>query len=244
MRGNNKYTYESRVRYSETDLEKKLTIPAIINYFQDASTFQSESFGLGIDYCQEQKKAWFLSSWQIVVERYPELGEPISISTWPTGFKGMLGDRNFILEDKDGNILAWANSLWIYMDLEKGFPTKPTKEDIETYGVAEPLEKEFAPRKIKVKTPCDEEHGFGVMEPVKVMKYQIDTNGHMNNCQYVAIAMEALAEENRFAQVRVEYKKSAVYGDTIIPKIAKEENITLVVLCDEEGTEYAVVEFK
>mgnify|MGYP002517775000 CR=1 FL=1 len=71
------------------------------------------------------------ASWQIVIERYPELGEPMDISTWPTGFKGMFGDRNFILEDKEGNILAWANSLWIYMDLEKGRPTKPSKEDIE-----------------------------------------------------------------------------------------------------------------
>ena len=170
LRRTNQYTFESKVRYSETDLERKLTIPAIINYFQDASTFQSESFGLGIEYCEEHKKAWFLSSWQIVIERYPELGEQMDISTWPTGFKGMFGDRNFILEDKEGNILAWANSLWIYMDLEKGRPTKPSKEDIEKYGATEPLEREFAPRKIDV--PSD----FEEMEPVKVIKYHIDTN--------------------------------------------------------------------
>ena len=241
VRRSNQYTYESRVRYSETDLERKLTIPAIINYFQDASTFQSQSFGLGIEYCQEQKKAWFLSSWQIVIERYPELGEPMDISTWPTGFKGMFGDRNFILEDKEGNILAWANSLWIYMDLEKGRPTKPAKEDIEKYGATEPLEREFAPRKIDV--PSSETCEFLVMEPVKVMKYHIDTNGHMNNCHYVSVAMEVLNDE-RFSQVRVEYKKSAVYGDVIIPKVAKEDDRIVVVLSDIEGKEFAVVEFK
>ena len=239
MRRTNQYTFESKVRYSETDLERKLTIPAVINYFQDASTFQSESFGLGIEYCEEMKKAWFLSSWQIVIERYPELGEPIAISTWPTGFKGMFGDRNFILEDKEGNILAWANSLWIYMDLEKGRPTKPSKEDIEKYGATQALEREFAPRKIDVP-----EDGFQVMEPTKVMKYHIDTNGHVNNCHYVSIAMETLDDSERFTQVRVEYKKSAVYGDTMIPKVCKEEDRTLVVLYDEEDKEFAVVEFK
>ena len=239
MRRTNQYTFESKVRYSETDLERKLTIPAIINYFQDASTFQSESFGLGIEYCEQIKKAWFLSSWQIVIERYPEIAEPINVSTWPTGFKGMFGDRNFILEDKEGNILAWANSLWIYMDLEKGRPTKPIKEDIEKYGAAEPLEREFAPRKIDVP-----EDGFQEMEPVKVMKYHIDTNGHMNNCHYVSIAMETLGDAKRFTQVRVEYKKSAVYGDTMIPKVCEEDDRTVVVLCDSEGKEYAVVELK
>lgn len=239
MRRSNQYTYEGRVRYSETDLERKLTIPAIINYFQDASTFQSEGFGLGIEYCQEHKKAWFLSSWQIVIERYPVLGEEMDISTWPTGFKGMFGDRNFILEDKEGNILAWANSLWIYMDLEKGRPIKPAKEDIAKYGSTEPLEREFAPRKIEVPS-----EGFQVAEPVKVMKYHIDTNGHMNNCHYVSVAMEVLDGEERFTQVRVEYKKSAVYGDVIVPKIAKEEDRTVVVLYDEDDKEFAVVEFK
>jgi acyl-ACP thioesterase len=82
------------------------------------------------------------------------------------------------------------------------------------------------------------------MEPVKVMKYHIDTNGHMNNCHYVSVAMELLGDDERFTQVRVEYKKSAVYGDTIIPKVCKEEERTVVVLCDSEGKEYAVVELK
>ena len=241
LRRTNQYTYESRVRYSETDLERKLTIPAIINYFQDASTFQSESFGLGIEYCQEHKKAWFLSSWQIVVERYPELGEPMDISTWSTGFKGMFGDRNFILEDKEGNILAWANSLWIYMDLEKGRPTKPSKEDIEKYGATEPLERELAPRKIDMPSA---DISFEVMVPVKVMKYHIDTNGHMNNCHYVSVAMEVLDDAQKFTRVRVEYKKSAVYGDMIVPKVAKEDDRTVVVLCNEGGKEFAVIEFK
>ena len=243
MRRSNQYTFESKVRYSETDLERKLTIPAIINYFQDASTFQSESFGLGIEYCEEQKKAWFLSSWQIVIERYPELGEEMDISTWPTGFKGMFGDRNFILEDKEGKILAWANSLWIYMDLEKGRPTKPSKEDIEKYGATEPLEREFAPRKIEMPSG-DEGDAFQAMEPARVMKYHIDTNGHMNNCHYVSVALEVLGDSERFTQVRVEYKKSAVYGDIMIPKVAREADRVVVALCDEDGKEYAIVELK
>ncbi len=69
----------------------------------------------------------------------------------------------------------------------------------------------------------------------------------MNNCHYVSVAMEVLDDDERFTQVRVEYKKSAVYGDIIIPKVAKvakEEDRTVVVLCDEEGKEFAVVELK
>ena len=42
------YTFDSRIRYSETDSEGKLTMASIINYFQDCSTFQSEDLGLGV----------------------------------------------------------------------------------------------------------------------------------------------------------------------------------------------------
>ena len=149
----------------------------------------------------------------------------------------MFGDRNFILEDKEGNILAWANSLWIYMDLEKGRPTKPSKEDIAKYGSTEPLEREFAPRKIEV--PVD---GFSVAEPVKVMKYHIDTNAHVNNSRYIELACEALPEDFEVKKLRVEYKKAAVLGDRMVLKRVKEQNRIVAELCDEEGSTYAIVE--
>ena len=46
-----------------------------------------------------------MSSWQIVIERRPVLGEPIRIATWPYEIKGIYGLRNFAMYDKDGNFL-------------------------------------------------------------------------------------------------------------------------------------------
>ena len=79
-------------------------------------------------------------------------------------------------------------------------------------------------------------------EVFQVRKYHIDTNDHVNNCQYVQMALEVLPEEMEVSQVRAEYKKSAVYGDIILPKIAKEEERTVIELCDTEGKPYAIVE--
>lgn len=66
-----KYSFESYVRYSEIGEDRVLTLNSVINYFQDCSTFHSEHTGVGIDYLQEKNRVWVLSSWQIVVERYP-----------------------------------------------------------------------------------------------------------------------------------------------------------------------------
>ena len=43
------YEFESRVRYSEIGHRGTMTLPALINYFQDCSTFHSEEVGLGME---------------------------------------------------------------------------------------------------------------------------------------------------------------------------------------------------
>ena len=71
--GKGRYEFNGRVRYSEIDHRGTMTLPALINYFQDASTFQSEKIGLGMDRLKHDKKAWVLSYWQVIVDRYPKI---------------------------------------------------------------------------------------------------------------------------------------------------------------------------
>lgn len=232
------YTFEGRVRYSEIDHHGTITLPGIINYFQDCSTFQSEDIGLGSEALKAKKKAWILSYWQVIVERYPKLGEKITVGTFASGFKGMFGDRNFVMKDADGNQVACANSIWVFMDMEKGRPVRPTKEDVEAYGMEEPLPMPYEGRKIAIPETMEEHPEF----PVR--RYHIDTNEHVNNCQYVQMAVEMLPKDQKIRQLRVDYKKSAVLGDMIYPKTAKESERTVVKLCDGAGNAYAVVEVK
>ncbi|MDO5590374.1 MAG: thioesterase [Lachnospiraceae bacterium] len=237
MRKDNQYTFDSRVRFSEVDHTGRITLPGIINYFQDCSTFQSESLGVGVDYFKEHKRAWILTYWQVVVEEYPRLAQEIHVATWATEFKKMLANRNFCMTDFDGKKLAYANSVWAYMDTEKGRPILPSKEEVDAYGQGEPLEMDYQPRKVKLPESAKKQ------EPFAVRKYHIDTNEHVNNCQYVQMAMEYVEYIDAIRQVRVEYKNSAVYGDMIVPKVAIEENRTVVELCGEEDQIFATVEF-
>ena len=232
------YTFESRVRFSEIDDTKRLTLPALVNYFQDCSTFQSEDIGLGIDVLKARGKVWILSSWQIVVNRYPEMGERIQVSTWATGFEGLYGTRNFQIKDAQGEVAAYANSIWVFMDMEKGRPVRPPQEDTEAYRPEPPMDVEFAPRKIRMPQEAEDREHF----PVR--RYHIDTNEHVNNCQYIQMAVEVMPECARSGQIRVEYKKSAVFGDEIYPKTTVESDRRVVELCGADGKPFAVVEFK
>lgn len=232
------YEFKSRVRYSEIDHRGTMTLPALINYFQDSSTFHSEELGLGMGRLKVEKKAWVLSYWQVIVERYPKFGEEITVGTFATEFKGLYGNRNFYMKDSSGTRTACANSIWVFMDLEKGCPARPEPEQIEPYGTQPPLDMPYEGRKIAIPAKC------GDMPAFPVRKYHIDTNEHVNNCQYVQMALEAVPRETTVRQLRVDYKRSAVLGDMIFPRLAEEDGRIVVELCDEGGRPYAVVELR
>ncbi len=97
------YTFDSRIRYSEIDRSGRLSIPAVVDYFQDCSAFQSEELGVGVEYLANKKRAWILNSWQIVLERRPEECEKITVGTWGSGFDKFHATRNFIMKTTQGN---------------------------------------------------------------------------------------------------------------------------------------------
>lgn len=230
------YRFDSRIRYSETDEHGRLSLVGIINYLQDCSTFQSEDLGLGIDYLKANQRAWWLSSWQIVIDRYPTLGEDVVVSTWPYDFKGIYGYRNFTIQDKKGNYLVRANSVWFFFDIAEGRPVRVQESDVRGYGSGEEkLDMEYAPRRISVP------EAYEIAEPILVVKHHIDTNHHVNNAQYVEIAREILPDDFKIGEIRAEYKKAAVLGDLIMPHISKTKEGYVVSLCDQENVPYAIV---
>lgn len=231
------FSFCTKVRYSEIGIDGKTTISSIVNYFQDCSTFQSESIGQGISKLLQRKRGWLLTSWQIDIKRQLELGENIRIGTWAHSFKGLYGARNFIIYDEKEEVVAVANTLWALVDTQTGHPTKITTEDSAGYELEEPYDMTYLPRKIKI--PND----LKVIDQFVVRKSHLDTNNHVNNGKYIEMAEEYLPESACVKQMRAEYKKSALYQDVIVSKLSIEENRYVIELCDQEDNVYAVIEF-
>ena len=110
------YSMTGRIRYSEVNSEKTLTLQALMDYLQDCCSFQSEDLGIGVDYLAREHRTWMLGAWQIRLCRMPRMGETIRVNTWPYDFNGFYGYRGFSAEGEDGEVLVLANSLWIFMD--------------------------------------------------------------------------------------------------------------------------------
>ena len=96
---------------------------------------------------------------------------------------------------------------------------------------------DYAPRKISIPAEKAQKESF------PVVRHYLDTNHHVNNGQYVQMAMEFLPENFQIGQMRAEYKKAALLGDVIVPYVAQTDEVCTVLLCGEGETTYAVVEF-
>ena len=234
------YSFSNRVRYSEVNSEKELTLPSLLDYLQDCCTFESEDFGVGVDYLAKEQVAWILSSWEIKVYRYPQMGQHIKVSTWPYAFRGFYGYRNFRIEGEDGEIFAEANSVWVFMDTEKIRPARVSERMQEVYipEIRDEIPGEWADRKIRIEgTPVEK-------EPVLVQRFHIDTNHHMNNGKYILVAEEYLPENFKTESIRVEYKKAAVIGNMLYPEVYEQQNGVTIVLADEQKVPYAIMQFR
>lgn len=231
------FSFSTKVRYSEADASLRLSYPSIINYFQDCSIFHSEDLGIGIRFLQEEHRVWLMNSWQIQILRFPQFGEVLNVNTWPYDFKSMFGYRNFTMTDRDGTDIVVANSVWVYADTDTGRPTRLMPEYAARYPLEPAYPMTYAPRKIEL--PAD-----GIpAAPIPVTVSHIDSNNHVNNGQYVAMA-SALLPHADYKNLRVEYKKSARLGDTIYPLISTGETSCTVVLSAKDGAPFAIAEFR
>lgn len=231
------YEEKWQVRFSECDSNHKLTYDGIVNYFQDCSNLQSLNAGRGFDYLEAKNRAWILDFWQIVINERPKSFEHIKVSTWPNGFKGFFGTRNFVMKSENDHVLAYANSYWVYIDTATGRPVRVTPEEQADYPLEAPYEMEYANRKIDI--PQDLEY----VGEVLVKPHHIDIYNHVNNAQYIQIAFDYLPENAGVRQICCQYKAQARLNDVIkVYRKVDADKVTMV-LKNEAGDVFAVTCF-
>lgn len=232
------YTYDMRVGFSHSDVNHRMTIPAIIDAYQDASCFHSEDLGVGFFYLEPKQLVWVINYWDVEFIRMPEYPEKITVGTFPYDFKGFLGSRNFFLKDEKGEFISKANSLWVLMDWENMRPAKVPPEVKDAYVLEPKLDMDYQPRKIVIPEGATKSDQVSIT----IGEHHLDANGHVNNGQYIKIAMGFVPQNLNYKRLRVEYRNQAHLGDVIYPVVYRTDSSYTVSLDNEEGVAYSVIE--
>lgn len=231
------YEMRTQVRFSQCDERQRLTIGSLIDYFQDVCNEQSYGNGVDSDYMTASGFAWVLNAWNVEIKRLPKSFEKVSVYTWPYEFKGFFGMRNFKMEDEQGEVIAFADSVWTLIDIHTGRPVKVPGEIASHYHLEEPYPMEHAGRKI----PVMEEGGHA--GSIVVARHHLDVNHHMNNAQYVREASDYLPQDFRVSRVMVEYRKQTRLGEKMEFYKTTQDNCVIIVMKDSEGAVHAITKF-
>lgn len=112
------YKEEQTLLTCHCDLAGQWRPSAILETMQEIAGVHSELLGVGRNaLVQRAGVVWVLTRLEVVMDRYPKIGERISTETFPMPMRRWFCPRYFIFRDDSGAELGRAGSLWALLDL-------------------------------------------------------------------------------------------------------------------------------
>lgn len=230
------YTFEGRVGYSEAASDGLIGIAAIVNHMQNTSSYEYYDLGTSFDILRELNQAWILNAWQIVFKKRPKVYEAIKVHTWAYDYSDVFGYRNYVMENGNGEVCAYANSVWVMTDPKTGRLTKAIERSRAGFSGEPRFEMDYKDRKIIMPKNMEE------IETFYVKRDQLDTHLHVNNVKYIEMALQYMPQDFQLEELRIQYIRPAILGDRITVKILEQDSKLYISLDSDEGKPFATLE--
>ena len=242
-----KYTKIYDINYNDVDPKLRCRISSIINFICDISTNQSEVLGDSIESLKNKNYAWVFYKYDIKIYKYPMYREKISITTEPYGFKKFYAYRKYTIKNCNGEIIGEAMALFFFINLEKRRTMRIPKEQYELYDVDSDLKNDI--KMDEVRTIDEEEN----IKEFQIRYKDIDSNGHVNNVNYVDWAIESVPldviKNFEIRRVKVVFEKETRYGQSVkvsCSTLLNEDGriVTSHIIKNDEGKEVTKLELE
>lgn len=200
------------IKSYNVDFQQSVKPSALMQFFQEVASNHAATLGAGYDELIARDLFWALSRLTVEITRMPNWGETILIETWPCGSEGLFFRRDFIVYDKDQQVLIRAVSGWLLLATSTLRPQRPA-----ILGLSLPFNPgrkslAYFPERITTQT---ERMAFNK----KVAYNEIDQNLHVNNTRYLDWATDCFEldhyQDNRLCGFSLEFLAETHWGDEI-----------------------------
>ena len=219
------YSLNYKVTTSTCDSDGKLKLYSALQMMQDCSEMWIDSEQGVKDYFEKENMAQLLASRQVEVIRRPSFKEELTVTTSVYGMKSMFGFRNTFIYDAEGLPCYRTWSMGAFVDKGTGKLKKVDDQTISTMLLEPKLDMNYKDRRIILPN-----EGGTVLAPVAVQRADIDYNKHVNNANYIRMAMELLPEGFEVKGLRVEYRVPARLNDQLVPTVYQQDELFFVEL--------------
>ena len=231
------YTLDYLVTTSTCDSEGRLKLYSALQMMQDCSEMWIDSEPAARKFFNDNNMTQLLATRQVEVIRVPRFKERLTVTTSIYEVMPMYGFRNTFIRDAQGNPCYRTWSMGAFVDLATGKLARISDDAIASLTLEPKQEMNYRGRRISL----PKQDGT-VMDPVRVMRADIDYNRHMNNANYVRIAMELLPVGFEVHDMRVEYRIAARLDDLLTPTVYSIDGGYIVSLA-VNGQPSAIIEF-
>ena len=104
------YRENIRVRHREADRNGRLKLLSWFDFLQEAAANHAARLGVGLNALTERGQLWVLSRLKLEIRRSPQIGEELTVETYPSGVNRLFFTREFQVFDKSGEVIARISS--------------------------------------------------------------------------------------------------------------------------------------
>ena len=173
-------TYDESFKLLTRDCDLKGTwrLSAVLEAMQEAAGAHSLLLGCGREELLKQHIVWVLSRSELHMNRYPRLGETITLHTFPMPNRVYFFPRYYIFTDERGEMIGKAGTLWLLLDTQ-------TRKMLPPGDIAR-----LIPDNRDLTVPMNLPATVGALQGDEfVSEYtplytDLDVNGHVNNTRY------------------------------------------------------------
>lgn len=219
------YSLDIKNYPSACDENGKMKLYRVMQTMQDCSELWLHTEPAFEQYFNENGMAQLLAYRQLDIVRSPVYGEDLRVSTSIYEVTPLFGYRNTCIYDANGMPCYVSWGMGAFVNRTTGRLQKVPQEVLDTVCIESPIDMEYTERRIIVPQAEQMEKPH-----IAVHRHDIDYNHHVNNAEYMRMALELLPQDFNFRRVRIEYKVPAKMGDTLIPKVVRADNDFFVVL--------------
>lgn len=199
---------------------------------QEMAEEHADLNNLGYGWAVENHKIWVETRGNYEFFRRPEWKEEITLRT-NTGQASPLQARRFVeMTDKEGNVLARADLLWVLIDIttRRPFPLKRANTPIQHLECPPITEELVCPEWSESPAACVAH---------TASRRDIDFNGHINNSAYLVWALDtlpdALTPEGSPTRIHLAFRKECMLNAEVEIQHYRSGNYTHHVINSTEG---------
>ena len=235
------FTHEYSIRAAEVDATGRAPLPVLLDLFQDIANRHAEELGWDMQTLLDRGEAWLMA--QIAVERLeapmPRAGETVRIETWPSHADRLYAMRDARLTTDAGDI-AHVSSRWFVLDTATRRPRRVGSDFIDLVDASRPPRLDFP----RLRWPADAapEHAADL----RVVRRDLDLNGHANNVAFARWALEALPpstyEGGTLRRLDYAVRHEALWGQTVRAESLVQSDGAWLHRITRDGDELALVQ--